>query len=92
MKTVQPWDVAKILAETKFRPFEKSDFVTFQGVESDSPLISIDEDSERLGYTIIIDSVDGPRRMASTRIEFIPIDPKPGEDDDVHVFKIVREY
>jgi hypothetical protein len=57
MKTIpQPADVAKILAETKFRSFDKSDFVTFQGVESESPLISIDEDSERLGYMIIIDT------------------------------------
>jgi hypothetical protein len=42
----------KYLESLTFRPFENSDFLPFEGVESPVPLIAIDEENY---WTVIID-------------------------------------
>lgn len=52
MKYPNSAELLVLIAKTKFRPFDKYDYMAFSGVESDNPLIA---ESEDLEYTIVID-------------------------------------
>jgi hypothetical protein len=50
MKYPNSAELLVLIAKTKFRPFDKYDYMAFSGVESDNPLIAETDE-----YTIVID-------------------------------------
>ena len=48
-------DALVMLVNTKMRPFEKTDYYGFSGVESEKPMIGQCEDEEFGPYTLVLD-------------------------------------